>query len=118
MCQSLRILLGFRWTLRSHGRQSVDRPRARVRGYDDNPTSPIRIRGFPLMTARLTLSILLSFTFLSAVHASDDLPRDPNNVYGTFDNGMKYIIRHNSNPPGKVALNLHVRPGSNNESEQ
>ena len=31
------------------------------------------------------------------------LPRDPNNVYGQFDNGVKYIIRKNANPPDKVA---------------
>jgi zinc protease len=49
--------------------------------------------------------------------ADQPLPRDPNNVYGQFDNGVKYIIRKNANPPGKVALYLHVRTGALNETD-
>jgi zinc protease len=73
------------------------------------------------MTARSILSLFVSLCIVSLASlasAADELPRDPGNVYGTFDNGLKYIIRHNANPPGKVALNLHVKTGSVNESEQ
>jgi zinc protease len=52
------------------------------------------------------------------IAADQQLPRDPNNVYGQFDNGVKYIIRRNANPPGKVALYLHVRTGALNETEK
>ncbi len=45
------------------------------------------------------------------------LPQDPNNTYGEFANGFRYIIRPNTNPPGKVALWLHVRTGALNEKE-
>src|SRR5215203_884697 len=70
------------------------------------------------MTARSILTLFVSLCICSIAAAADELPRDPNNVYGTFDNGLKYIIRKNANPPGKVALNLHVKTGSINESEQ
>jgi zinc protease len=70
------------------------------------------------MIARSILSIALVVCFFNVAHASDELPRDPNNIYGKFDNGMAYIVRKNANPPGKVALNLHVKTGSINESEQ
>jgi zinc protease len=46
------------------------------------------------------------------------LPSDPNNVCGTFDNGVQYIIRAAENPPGKVSLELHVRTGALNETEE
>src|SRR5207253_3263520 len=91
---------------------------------------PYRIRGF--MTARSTHSYRLTFTALTLLltigfaaiaqetkpASAGELPRDPNNIYGKFDNGFSYVIRKNANPPGKVALNLHVKTGSNNESEQ
>jgi zinc protease len=66
----------------------------------------------------LVVLVILSPTF--ARTASDDpaLPRDEKNVYGQFDNGLKYIVRRNVNPPGKVSLHLHVRSGAMNESER
>ncbi|CAN5409087.1 insulinase family protein [soil metagenome] len=69
------------------------------------------------------LAVVLSICLLAVAQdakpqPAGELPRDPNNVYGQFDNGFSYIVRHNANPPGKVALNLHVKTGSINESEQ
>ncbi|HVP13255.1 MAG TPA: insulinase family protein, partial [Phycisphaerae bacterium] len=55
-------------------------------------------------------------TALPAV-ADTVLPKDPGNVYGKFDNGLSYIIRRHNNPPGRVALYLHIKSGSLNESE-
>ena len=49
--------------------------------------------------------------------ASEPLPKDPNNIYGQFDNGLKYIIRQHANPPGRVAVYLHVKSGALNENE-
>ena len=42
---------------------------------------------------------------------SPTLPRDPGNIYGSFENGFKYIIRPHDNPKEKVALYLHVKSG-------
>src|SRR3954447_6060357 len=72
-----------------------------------------------LTFSALTLLLTISFAAIAQENKpGDELPRDPNNVYGTFDNGFSYVIRKNPNPPGKVALNLHVKTGSINESEQ
>src|SRR5688572_20806523 len=64
---------------------------------------------------RLLLTALL-LTAAPVALAEDKLPRDPNNVYGQFDNGMQYIVRKNANPPGKVALYLHIKTGALNET--
>ncbi|MCH8970344.1 MAG: insulinase family protein [Planctomycetes bacterium] len=49
--------------------------------------------------------------------ASEPLPKDPNNIYGQYNNGLKYIIRQHANPPGRVAVYLHVKTGALNENE-
>ena len=61
---------------------------------------------------------LLAVAVLAAPAAAEDLPRDPNNVYGKFDNGLEYVIRHNANPPGRVQFYLHVKTGALNETDQ
>jgi zinc protease len=45
------------------------------------------------------------------------LPQDDRNVYGKLDNGVRYIIRQHSNPPGRVVVYLHVATGSLNETD-
>ena len=57
------------------------------------------------------------FALSAHARADESLPRDPGNVYGQFDNGLHYIIRHNANPPGRVQLYLHVKTGALNESD-
>ncbi|MFN0059606.1 MAG: insulinase family protein [Planctomycetota bacterium] len=44
------------------------------------------------------------------------LPRDPDNVTGSFANGFQYIVRHHTNPPGRVELQLHIKTGALNET--
>ena len=63
------------------------------------------------------LTVLALLTAVAAVHA-EDLPRDPNNTYGTLENGLDYVIRHNANPPGRVNVYLHVKTGAINETDQ
>ena len=65
-------------------------------------------------------SLCFSFIPISAEDLAPNrkLPLDPKNVYGQFDNGLKYIVRRNANPPGKVALYLEVRTGALNETDQ
>lgn len=43
------------------------------------------------------------------------LPEDPRNLKGKLDNGVTWIYRQHNNPPGKMALQVHVRTGSLNE---
>jgi zinc protease len=48
----------------------------------------------------------------------DDLPQDLNNYYGTFDNGLRFIVRKNAHPSGKITLDLRVGTGALNETAQ
>ncbi|MES2981801.1 MAG: insulinase family protein [Verrucomicrobiota bacterium] len=41
-----------------------------------------------------------------------DIPADPKAVFGTMDNGMRYIILPNSEPPQRLSMRLHVAAGS------
>ncbi|USN99788.1 MAG: insulinase family protein [Phycisphaeraceae bacterium] len=45
------------------------------------------------------------------------LPTDPSLTIGTLDNGLRYVIKHHENPPGKVGIWLHVGTGSLNETD-
>src|SRR5256885_883576 len=62
-----------------------------------------------------TLCLLLA---ARGTRADEALPQDDHNVYGQLDNGVKYIIRPNANPPGRVACYLHVKTGALNETDQ
>ena len=53
----------------------------------------------------------------SPAGAAELLPADPALVTGTLANGLRYIVRRNQNPPGRVAIWLHVASGSLNEGE-
>ena len=46
------------------------------------------------------------------------LPRDPADRFGTFANGLHYVVRHNGTPAGNVYLDLAVRTGSLNETAE
>lgn len=72
------------------------------------------------MTRRILMGLVCLFGVLIAVplFADELLPRDDNNVYGMFDNGFKYIMRKHAKPPGRVAMYLHVKTGSLNESDK
>ena len=60
----------------------------------------------------LTASLAAGELDLSAL-----LPVDPANVYGKLDNGMRYVIRSNKTPPGKVNMMLHIHSGSLDETD-
>jgi zinc protease len=76
-----------------------------------------QLKSWPLIMMVCLLAGLCGQARMASA-VDDPLPRDPNNVYGTFDNGVNYIIRHASNPPGKVSLDLHVRTGALNETDR
>jgi len=46
-----------------------------------------------------------------------DIAADPNAVFGALENGMRYLIYPNSEPPGRVSLRLHIKAGSLMEEE-
>ena len=46
-----------------------------------------------------------------------DLPADPNILYGTLPNGMRYAIMKNATPPGQAALRMVVQAGSLHERD-
>lgn len=48
---------------------------------------------------------------------SRPLPTDPRILTGRLDNGVTWMYREHDNPPGKMALQMHVRTGSLNETE-
>lgn len=49
--------------------------------------------------------------------ANSDLLPDPAVHFGQLDNGLRFALLPNREPPGRVSLRLYVRAGSLNESE-
>ena len=45
-------------------------------------------------------------------HEKSDIPVDPTALFGTLENGMRYMIMPNSEPPNRLSLRLHVAAGS------
>lgn len=72
------------------------------------------------MIRRISMVLVCLAGALSAapLFADELLPKDDNNVYGMFDNGFKYIIRQHAKPPGRVAMYLHIKTGSLNETDK
>ena len=49
--------------------------------------------------------------------ATSDVTPDPGATFGTLDNGLRYIIYPNPEPPKRVSLRLHIASGSLMEAE-
>jgi len=49
--------------------------------------------------------------------ASSDIAPDPEATFGTLDNGFRYIIYPNAEPPKRVSLRLHIASGSLMEAD-
>ena len=49
--------------------------------------------------------------------AASDIPADADATFGTLENGLRYIIYPNDEPPNRVSLRLHIDTGSLMESE-
>ncbi|HVR36892.1 MAG TPA: pitrilysin family protein, partial [Methylomirabilota bacterium] len=65
-------------------------------------------------------SILISALQLAAFAiplSARELPSDDRLLHGQLDNGVRWIYRQHDNPPGKMALQMHVRTGSLNETD-
>ncbi|HEY1122469.1 MAG TPA: insulinase family protein, partial [Haloferula sp.] len=46
-----------------------------------------------------------------------DIPADPKAVFGKLENGMRYMIYPNAEPPGRISLRMHIAAGSLMEAE-
>src|SRR5687767_15449056 len=64
---------------------------------------------------------LRAFLFLLAatmlVGRAAPLPEDQRILRGKLSNGVTWLYRQHNNPPGKMALQVHVRTGSLNETD-
>lgn len=69
-----------------------------------------------LVFPALFLSLLLVLPPLAL--ADEKLPSDPAILTGKLDNGVTWLYRQHDNPPGRMALTVHVDTGSFNETEE
>ena len=63
----------------------------------------------------------LAFAFVglvSSVVMAQPLPTDPSLVTGQLDNGLRYIVRKASVPPGRAVMWVHMHTGSLNETDR
>lgn len=66
---------------------------------------------------RSVVALLLLTTFAPRAASAKPLPSDPRLVTGKLKNGVTWIYRKHDNPPGKMALMIHVDTGSLNETD-
>lgn len=50
-------------------------------------------------------------------HEASDVAVDPEVRFGALPNGLRYAIRRNAEPPGRVSLRLHIDAGSLHEQD-
>ncbi len=58
-----------------------------------------------------------AYLLLTSISQSSDLKPDPKTIFGSLDNGFRYIIRPNAEPPGRFSVRLHIAAGSLMESD-
>lgn len=49
---------------------------------------------------------------------TSDIPADPKAVFGSLDNGFRYMILPNNEPPERLSMRLHIAAGSLMEKEE
>ena len=50
-------------------------------------------------------------------HEASDIPADPGATFGALENGLRYIVYPNAEPPKRVSLRLHITSGSLMEAD-
>ncbi len=55
---------------------------------------------------------------LQWAHQQSDIEADPRAIYGTLDNGFRYVLIPNAEPPERISLRLWVNTGSLYEEDQ
>lgn len=66
----------------------------------------------------ILLVLLLGSTPLFSTDLYTPIPVDPNIRMGQLDNGLKYFIKKNGKPEGRVELRLAVKAGSVDENDE
>ncbi|MEO1855908.1 MAG: insulinase family protein [Rubritalea sp.] len=69
------------------------------------------------LVAAKTDTLRSSGTARAWAQSTSDIPVDEKVVYGTLENGMRYIIQKNPRPKKRVSMRLHVDAGSLNEAD-
>ena len=80
------------------------------------PTSPAQPDASPKTDATATATAI-QVTPCRWPQASSDIAPNPDITFGTLDNGLRYIIQPNSEPPGRASLRLHIATGSLMEAD-
>ncbi len=67
-----------------------------------------------LLFSAFALSALLVSTLNAAAwpHEGSDIPPDSKAVFGRLDNGVRYLVLPNDEPPGRASLRLYMDVGS------
>ncbi|MBI4718074.1 MAG: insulinase family protein [Planctomycetes bacterium] len=60
---------------------------------------------------------LAAFAAIAPALSAAPLPNDSRILSGKLPNGVKWMYREHANPPGKMALMMHVNSGSLNEAD-
>ena len=50
-------------------------------------------------------------------HEKSDIEPDPRVSYGSLENGLRYVVMQNAEPPNQLALRMHINVGSYHEEE-
>ena len=67
---------------------------------------------------RRVLLYVAVIALLAVKAAAQQLPNDPALVIGKLDNGLEYIVRQHSVPPGRAVIWVHMHTGSLNETDR
>ena len=70
-----------------------------------------------MRAAHTALGVCVFFNLVAEPLVGQPLPADPALTSGQLENGLKYVIRRHSNPPGRAVLWLHLHTGSLNETD-
>ena len=65
-----------------------------------------------LLKAPVILSTDASAAVEAWAHENSDLKPDTSVVWGALENGVRYVVKPHSDPPGRVSLRLYVDSGS------
>lgn len=79
----------------------------------DGPTGMTRVTSLMWLVCAIHVPIPAP----AADRTSEPLRPDPRLVTARLDNGVSWIVRRHANPPGRMAVFMHVRTGSLNETE-
>ena len=77
------------------------------------PAKPVA----PATTSSDTATVIVSpnttkITAAAWPSEKSDIPADPRAVFGTMENGMRYMILPNTEPPQRLSMRLHIAAGS------